>query len=317
MTDESIINTIAEEEIIVGREGDFPLEGLLTMPAQRKSQLPAVVLVHGSGANDLNQTIYFNRPFKDIANYLAAHGIAGVRYNKRNFTYGEKMLGKARDITVKSETIEDAILASNLLRRHPAIDPHRIFLVGHSLGGMLAPRIDASGGNFAGLIIMAGSPRNLWQILRDQNDNVMAKLADGFRKRRLAKKLAKEAAIMQDFTAMTDEEAQKRRVFNHYFAYYFKEMADHPTEKYLAQLNKPLLIMQGEADFQVFADKDFKLYQQLLADNPQVTFKLYPQLNHFFMPAGDGTIREYYKKANVDEAVLFDLVYWIKKTPSR
>ena len=77
---------------------------------------------------------------------------------------------KSLEVTVKVETIDDAILATEMLKKDPRIDPERVFIIGHSMGGMLAPRIDAEGGNYRGLIIMAGSPRKLEEIILDQNE---------------------------------------------------------------------------------------------------------------------------------------------------
>ena len=111
-------------------------------------------------------------PFKDLAEGLARHNIASIRYDKRTFIHGLKLI-REKEVTVKKETIEDAILATELLRNDSRIDNERIFIVGHSMGGMLAPRIDAEGGNYKGLILLAGSPRKLEEILIDQNKDVL------------------------------------------------------------------------------------------------------------------------------------------------
>ena len=151
-----------EEKIVVGKNTKYPLNGLLTLPADLTRTVPAVVFVHGSGASDMDENVGKLTPFKDLARGLARHGIASVRYDKRTFVHGFKMSrDKSLEITVKEETIEDAVLATQLLKKDRRIDPDRIFIIGHSMGGMLAPRIDAEGGDYKGLIIMAGSPRRL------------------------------------------------------------------------------------------------------------------------------------------------------------
>ena len=128
------------EKIIVGKDTKYPLSGLLTLPDQGE-KLPAVVFVHGSGSSNMDEKVMKLTPFRDLAEGLAAHGIASIRYDKRSFAHGLKMV-REKNITVREETIEDAILAANLLRRDPRIDPDKIFIIGHSMGGMLAPRID-------------------------------------------------------------------------------------------------------------------------------------------------------------------------------
>ncbi|MBQ7094184.1 MAG: alpha/beta fold hydrolase, partial [Clostridia bacterium] len=152
-----------QEKITIGT--DFPLDGILTLPDNITEPVPAVVFVHGSGSSNMDEKVGKMTPFRDLAEGLAKHGIASVRYDKRTYKYGFKMARKG-GITVKEETIEDAVFAADMLRKDSRIG--KIYIAGHSMGGMLAPRIDAEGGNFDGLIIMAGSLRNFEQILKVQ-----------------------------------------------------------------------------------------------------------------------------------------------------
>ena len=136
------------EKIVVGENTKYPLNGLLTLPDQAAGPVPAVVFVHGSGSSNMDEKVGRLTPFRDLAEGLARHGIASIRYDKRSFAHGWKMIkDQSGPITVKEETIEDAVLATALLRRDPRINAENIFIVGHSMGGMLAPRIDAEGGN--------------------------------------------------------------------------------------------------------------------------------------------------------------------------
>ena len=157
--------TIAEEKIIVGEDTGYELEGLLTLPKETEGKLPAIVLVHGSGPSDKDETAFAYKPFRDLAWGLAEQGIAVIRYDKRTLTYGKEMAEHKEHLTVHEETVEDAIRAAALVKADERIDQEHVYLAGHSLGGMLAPRIDAEGGDFAGLIILAGSPRPLWEII--------------------------------------------------------------------------------------------------------------------------------------------------------
>ena len=125
------------------------------------------MLVHGSGPNDRDETLGPNKPFRDLAWGLADRGIAVLRYDKRTSVYGGKMAGN-KNLTVREETIDDALLAVKLLRGRPDIDPKRIFILGHSLGGMVAPRIGADDPSLAGLIILAGATRPLPDVAREQ-----------------------------------------------------------------------------------------------------------------------------------------------------
>ena len=303
------------ENIIIGENTNYPLNGLLTLPEELSSPVPAVVFVHGSGASNMDEKVGKLTPFKDLAEGLARHGIASIRYDKRSFAHGFKMLrDKNLVITVKEETVDDAIMAAELLRKDPRIDPEKVFIIGHSMGGMLAPRIDAEGGNFCGLIIMAGSPRKLEQIMLDQNEAVLQS-TKGFIHWVVAKQVAKLNKLFEGLYQLSDEDARKKKVGGGTTLYYFKEMGMHPAADYLKDLNKPLLILQGERDVQATAEKDFAAYRQLLAGKENVTFRLYPGLNHAFVPAVYANImqakQEFGIERHIGEEVIGDIAAWI------
>ena len=270
------------EKITLGAGTDYPLKGLLTLP-DGPGPFPAVVLVHGSGSSNMDEKIYRLTPFKDLAEALAGHGIAAIRYDKRSYTHGLKMLRQG-DITVRQETIEDALLATALLRADPRIDKDRLFLIGHSMGAMLAPRIDAEGGNYRGLVLMAGTLRNLEDILLAQNEEVIDELPK-FLRPLMTKQTAKLNKTFEGLYQRSDEDAKSVKIGGGTTLYYFKEMGLHPAKDYLEAFTRPLLILQGGKDFQVKADVDYAQYRALLEGRDNVTFRLYPELNHCFVPA--------------------------------
>ena len=302
------------EKIILGKE--YPLDGLLTIPDTGLAPYPAVVLVHGSGAHDMDEKIYKIRPFKDIAEGLAKLGVASIRYNKRSLTHGKalvKALGAS--LTVKEEVTEDAVYAADLLRGDERIDSNKIFIAGHSLGGCLAPRIDAEGGDFAGLIIMAGSPRRLEEIINDQQNDFLES-AKGLKRWIGKKQIAKVQAKLDNIHSKTDEEAKAIPFFGGGSLYYLKDMGRITVAEYLADSTKPILVMHPEKDVQVLLEKDFEKYKEILANNPNATFKLYKGLNHVFMPSLYGTIdkavKEFKTEQNVDTQVIADMAEWVK-----
>ena len=305
------------ENIIIGQGTKYPLKGILTLPENSDGPVPAVVLVHGSGSSNMDEKVGKLTPFKDIAEGLARHGIACVRYNKRSFSYGLKMVrDRSLTITAKEETKEDAILATELLKADSRIDSDKIFIIGHSMGGMLAPRIDIEGGDYRGLIIMAGTPRRLEDAMKeqlgetlDQMNPFVKKLASGS-----INKLLKKFDGMYD---MPDEQAKKIKIGNGATLYYFKDMGQTTVAEYMVQVNKPMLIMQGDKDFQVKADVDFVIYKEMLKDRDNVTFKLYENLNHAFVNSVYGTIskakQEYNVEQHIGENVIADIANWIKE----
>lgn len=305
---------MTDEKIVIGVGTKYPLNGMLTIPDETNRLLPAVVLVHGSGPSNMDGNVGNNYPFKDLAEGLAERGIAVLRYDKRTFVYGKEMRNDT-GVSVKEETIEDAILAANFLRKDSRIDGNKIFIIGHSMGGMLAPRIDAEGGNFAGIIIMAGSPRKLEEIIMSQNSDVLNSL-NMFLKMIARKQIEALSSKFNNIYNLSDEEAKSTKVLGKYVrAYYLKEMGEHPSINYLKALDKPVLILQGDKDFQVSLEKDFDGYKKILGDTRNVTFKLYPNLNHLFMPSVYGEIlkakKEYKVAQRIDKQVIKDVSEWI------
>ena len=303
------------ETIVVGAGTKYPLKGILTLPENISAPVPAVIFVHGSGASNMDEKVGKLTPFKDLAEGLASHGIASVRYDKRSFAHGLKLV-KEKNVTVKMETIEDAVLATELLKADERIDSENIFIIAHSMGAMLAPRIDAEGGKYKGLILMAGSPRRLEEIMLDQNKEVL-RSTKGFVHWIVKKQVAKLSAMFDGLYELSDEDAKKVKVGGGTTLYYFKEMGEHRAEDYLRKLEKPVLIMQGEKDFQATAEKDFLAYQELLAGKDNVTFQLYEGLNHAFVPSIYGELmkakQEYNVEQHIGESVIGDIAQWILK----
>ena len=304
-----------QEKIILGQGSRFPLKGMLTLP-DGDGPFPAVVLVHGSGSSNMDEKVGKLTPFKDIALGLADRGIASVRYDKRSYAHGLKMvLDRKTVITAREETIDDALLAASLLRSDSRIGPDRVFLLGHSMGGMLAPRIECSGGDFRGLILLAGTPRRMEEVLADQIRQIMA-AQPAFVQKLGAKKTEGLLGSFEGLYDMTDDEARAKKLGGGTTLYYFKEMGQPTVEQWLEKTHKPMLVMQGEKDVQVKANVDFALYRSLLGDRENVTFRLYPGLNHCFVPARFDTIadakKEFTPERHMGPEVLDDLADWIK-----
>lgn len=303
-----------EERIIVGEGSEYPLDGMLTIPEGITGPVPAVVMLHGSGTSNMDEKVMKCTPFKDLAAGLAERGIASIRYDKRSFKHARKMK-RAGLITVKEEAIEDAVLAAELIRKDPRIDAGRVFLIGHSMGAMIAPRVDAEGGDFRGLILMAGTPRTLEEVLIDQNEAVKNS-AKGFVKWIVGKQVEKMTKKVDGIYEMSEDEAKTVFFGGGVTLYYFKEMGQHPAGDYLKKSDKPLLVMQGSKDFQVNVERDFNLYKELL-EGKDATFVLYEGLNHTFVPAITDDImkmkQEYGKERHIGAEVFDDIAEWIKR----
>ncbi|MDR1705503.1 MAG: alpha/beta fold hydrolase [Clostridiales bacterium] len=307
-----------EEPLIVGKGTDFPLDAVLSMP-QSDAPVPAVVLVHGSGPNDMDETIGPNKPFKDIADYLSAQGIAVLRYDKRPYAHGQSFYAiYGMNFTVYEEVIDDAILAKRLLEADPRIDPGRIYVLGHSLGGMLAPVIADEGG-FAGMIIMAGTTRALPEIMVEQMEylyGLEASLSDEEREALImeAKAEYEKFVIAMD---LPGDELKDMLIFGNP-AHYFVHMAKLPISETLTAFEGPILIQQGKMDYQVRFERDFSIYEELTSGMGNVQLAVYDNLTHLFTPSfsetGMGVPADYENPGHVDEAPLTDILTFIHKS---
>lgn len=305
---------IVEEDISLG-EGEWALGGTLTLP-ETGSNFPAVVLVQGSGPSDRDEAVGGTKVFRDIAWAFAQQGIAVLRYDKRTYAHSDLFTEEAQlSLTVKEETVDDAVLAGRLLKADARIDGSRIFLLGHSMGAMLGPRIATQGdGLFAGMILISGTPLLLTDIIIAQNEDVLSKLTAEQQTQQqplLDAEIEKVNALYQ----MTPEEAEQATVFG-LPGYYFYEMKQFDAASLLLALKLPTLILQGGEDFQVSVENGLDAWEKALGAPDFVTYKLYPELNHLMMKyTGDTalqyTVQEYNTPASLDETAASDMIGWI------
>ena len=303
---------IIREKTIVGAGTEYPLDGLLTLPGEGPASVPAVVMVHGSGPSDKDERIKKLTPFKDLAEGLARRGIASLRYDKRTFAHARK-LAKASP-TVRDETIDDALLAIGMLKDDPRIDRERVFILGHSMGAMLAPRIDAEGGDVRGLVMLAATPHRLEDVVVRQLGQ--ANERGGLLKPVLAHEQKTFAKKFANLYEMSDDEARKKKFAGNLTLYYFKEMGRKTAVDYLLESDKPALIMQGGRDVQVLASDDFAVFQEQLAGRANTFFKLYPALGHAFVEAIYDDIlkasKEFSVERHIGDEVFDDIAGFVK-----
>lgn len=300
----------SERELAVG-EGDGALPGTLTLPngdgkASGKG-VPAVVLVHGSGPHDRDETIGPNKPFLDIARGLAEQGIAVLRYEKRTKARPQDFAGKP--FGVDEETTHDAVQAVATLRGVDGIDPKRIHVLGHSQGGMMAPRIAAMSGHVAGLVLLAAPSRSLLDIVIEQNRR-LAVLDDG--KTSNAERDAITALIEQVRTTRDAATAADTKTVMGLPAGYWRSIDAVDAIADAKQVALPMLVLQGTRDIQV-VDADWQRWRGAFHGNDKVTFKLYDKLNHLGIAGeGEGSLAEYQQPGHVDAQLIADVAGWIK-----
>jgi dienelactone hydrolase len=297
-----------ERDILVG-DGERALPGTLALPAG-DGPFPAVVLVHGSGPQDRDETIGPNRPFLDIARGLAARGVAVLRYEKRTKARPQDYASGV--VTVDSETTDDAVLALQALHAVPQVDDARVFVFGHSQGAMMAPRIAArandAGAPVAGIVLLAGPTRKLMDILVEQRRR-LAVLDD--RHTSDTERAAIEALQSQVRAVRAGGDVPLAQSPLHQPADYWRstDAVDPAHEAQVAGL--PMMILQGARDIQV-VDADWQGWKAAFHDDPKVEFHLYPALNHLGIAGeGEGNLAEYSVPGHVDAQLVADVAGWI------
>ena len=281
--------------------GPGPLGATLSLP-KGQGPFPAVVLVHGSGPQDRDQTTGPNKPFADIAHGLAAQGIAVLRYDKRTHARPQDFRDTA---TLALETTDDAIAAATLLQQQEGIDPARVFVLGHSQGGMVASRI-ASAARAAGAILLAAPARPILDLLREQNLHLLQHSPDVPAEAAKAHMDQLDAAI----AALRSNPDAELPALPGLTGAYWQEVESVDVVAETAASGLPTLLLQGGRDFQV-TDADWSLLKAGLSGE-RYRFRHYPALNHLGI-AGEGpaTLAEYQVPGHVASALIDDIAHWI------
>ena len=284
---------------------DVNLQAKLTIPKEGDN-FPVVILVHGSGPNDMDETIGPNKVFRDLAWGLSSKGIAVLRYNKRTLNHASTI--NLNCFTMKEKAEEDVHFAVKLAKTIDKIDQDRIIVLGHSLGGLAAPRIAKNNDDIDGIIIMAANSRKLYDIIEHQYDYLFS--------------LQKTTEEMQEHLKFAKQKLQKIRegdfdettpaselmIWN---ACFWQDIKEYDQIETAAQISQPIYILQGERDYQI-PMREFYGWRSGLGRKQNASFKWYPGLNHLFIyGTGKSTPDEYSLIGNVSEEVVNDIAEWV------
>ena len=280
------------------------LAGEIVIPAGAGEDTAYVVFAHGSGPSDMDETVGANKLFRDLAYDLAALGVGSLRFDKITFAAPDWPIE-----TVEQEYLEPVAEALGVLRAKT--QARRVYLAGHSEGGMIAPYLVAECG-FDGGIALAGTPRQLWEISWAQNLALLELMEEGQREA-LAAQVEEQARLALTLADMTDEEAKETAVFG-MSAVYLRHMARMDQAEIARESGKPFLFLWGTADVQVDIAA-FMEWNERLGDGPY-TYMVYDGLNHLFIPAQEGEnlmnlMEAYNVPSRVDERIARDIAAWI------
>jgi dienelactone hydrolase len=250
--------------------------------------------------------------FKDLAEGLASKGVVVLRYEKRTKAYPSVM--QRDDYTAETEIIEDAVLAAGVLRAQPEVKPGRVFALGFGLGGYLLPRVAEADGKLAGMIVVNGNERPLEDLALDQAQYMFEGVQKDLTPPQL-EQWKRQLAVVQEqaqkIKKLTQGDADASQLLGMRGGYLL-DLKGYDAAGQAKLLKLPMLILQGERDFQVNM-KDFAAWKSGLAGMQGVTMKSYPALDHLLVEGtGRSSAADYRKPGlHVSQAVVDDVAKWV------
>ncbi|HEX6048311.1 MAG TPA: alpha/beta fold hydrolase [Gemmatimonadaceae bacterium] len=298
--------TAEEVKITVGT---YELAGTLLVPKTGTHPFPSAVMITGSGLQTRDSRLPLPglegyAPFRQIAERLAANGVAVLRVDDRGIggSTGRETLEKATTTTLAEDTRAQVAW----LRKRGEIDPNGVTLIGHSEGASIAAMVAASDPKVRSIIIMAGMGKTGAEVAIEQHEELLKSDTTLDEATRAARRAQQKDAVKTIMAGGDVPGVPVNAWTREYFAY-------DPLAT-VRKVKQPILILQGERDRQV--DQS---HAPLLADaaraagNTSVTVKVFPTLNHLFLPSETGSFTEYSRlgTTTVPDVVLDAIADWI------
>ena len=307
--------------------GPAHLAGTLTVPAG-SGPFPAVLLITGSGLQDRDETIFGHHPFAVWADTLARRGIAVLRVDDRGMGGST---GDARKATT-ADFATDVAAGLAFLKGRPEVDPHRVGLLGHSEGGIIAPIVAARDPSIAFIVLLAGSGEDGETLMLhqkrlieaaaglppgavEQANATMRRLDDAVKD--APDQTAAETRLQAAWRATLTSQGQPTdaplpmavRALAQPWMRWFLSYDPRST---LARVRCPILAVGGSKDLQVPAPENLKGIKAATRANPDVTTVELPGLNHLLQTADTGQVAEYGRiEETVSPAALKLVSDWI------
>ncbi len=297
----------ATDRKVLMTTNSYRIPGTLSIP-NLPGKHPLVILIHGSGPNDRDESLGPLKIFRDLASGLALKNIAVLRFEKRTRLFKSRMDHEASTYTVRQEVIEDVLKAIEVAKEDTSIDTNNIFLCGHSFGGMMLPRIAKETKSIKGLIYLAPNGRRLEDVFVAQAEYLAADLKDPVRKKQMVDSVKVQRDRIKILTPAAVNDSTK--ILQSPASYWY-DLKNYDPIASAKTINMPMLFVYGLRDYQT-TTADAQLWQNAFKENKKVDFKMYPKLNHFFIQGeGKSTPAEYEKQGNVDIDLINDIATWI------
>ena len=302
--------TFTERDAMVG-SGPLAVPGTVSLPHGRGLR-PGVVLLGGGGPFDRDETSGPNKPLKDLAWGLASHGAAVLRFDKVTCTHPARV-AHARGFTIAEEYVPHAVAAVHMLQNQPGVGP--VFVLGHSAGGRVAPRVAAAQASIAGLVILAGDTQPMHEAAI-RVARYLATLNPGPAAEAFAEAITRQA-VLAGRPDLPPSTPAAELPFG-FPASYWLDLQGYDPVLTAAALDTPMLILQGGRDYQVTVEDDLSRWQAGLGHRADVTIHVYDADNYLFFPgAGPSTPSEYEQPQHMDLSVVADIAQWLMARSSR
>ncbi len=321
----SSVSNAVNKEVTFTSDG-LTLSGTLTLPNNEGKPVPAVLMLGGSGPVDRDENMpgLHSNVIGYLAQILAKSGFASLRYDKRGVGKSEGNF-KTASLT---DLVSDAQAALSFLQSRPEIDSHRIFVLGHSEGGIIGPMIVANNPNIAGLILLAAPAHPLDYIIRHQIEELNR--AAGKSDEEIQAALKQEDQYLNFVRNSHGEwsdysfdklkaampwltQATYRQITATSLAW-LREHFTHDPIATIKNVSCPVLIIQGKKDFQVPpAEADLLARALSEAGNKDVTVDIFPDLNHLMRYHPEKPNLTYrHLNSPLDPRVIKAVIGWLK-----
>ena len=317
-----------EEITFQNAKANAVFSGTLTYPVgyeqMNKQKVPVVLMVTGSGQENRNEEMFDHQPFLVLADYLARHGIASLRYDDRGFA---KSTGDASQSTMK-DNAEDARCGFNYLKSLKKFG--KIGVMGHSEGGSIAMMLAAEGLTdfIVSLAGMAerGDSLMLKQVYQAMEARGGASFACDYCKvlgaiyayRNAKKDISQPEVVLDALLKQTNVSlpALSRQSLLPVITIQTPWVLDFIATDmacYLPKIKCPVMAVNGSKDVQVDAHDNLSALRKGLKPNKKNLIKEYEGLNHLFQHCTTGQTTEYRLiEETFAPEVMQDISDWIK-----
>lgn len=308
-------------QLTLAAQPEYPLPAVLTLPTREPNHPPPLlVLVHGSGPNDMDETVGGSKIFRDLAVGLAGRGVATLRYDKRTKAYQAELAGRS-DLTLEEAVRADAREALRIADSlHKAGEVGAVFLAGHSLGAYLAPWIahtyqqNHPQNNLQGLILLAAPHKSMPQLILEQTKYLLKRRGLTEAERRQLTILQQQVALAESDTLSEDVPARELPLQQP--AVFWLELQHYAIDDSLQATALPAIVLHGGRDYQV-NDANFEQWRALAATYPKLELERFPALNHLLIPGeGDSTPGEYNELGHLSTEVVQRIARFVQANSS-